>query len=48
MAHKVVLDTNVLVSGLIVSQGPSAQILDAVQKGELETIISNALLQELS
>jgi len=48
MGHKVVLDTNVLVSGLIVSQGPSAQILDATQKGELETIISNSLLQELS
>lgn len=48
MGHKVVLDTNVLVSGLIVSQGPSAKILDATQKGELETITSNSLLQELS
>ncbi len=31
MALKVVLDTDVLISGLIVSSGPSGRILDAVQ-----------------
>ncbi len=46
MPLKVVLDTNVLVSGLIVTNGPSGQILDAVQRGDLTLCTSPALLQE--
>jgi len=46
MALKVVLDTNVLVSGLIVANGPSGRILDAVQKGDLALVTSTHLLQE--
>lgn len=48
MALKVVLDTNVLISGVIAAQGPSARILEAVQRGELHLITSAALLQEFS
>ncbi|MEK9164475.1 MAG: putative toxin-antitoxin system toxin component, PIN family [Chloroflexota bacterium] len=48
MALKVVLDTNVLISGVIAAQGPSARILEAVQRGDLRLITSAALLQEFS
>ncbi len=48
MALKVVLDTNVLVSGLIVAKGPSGRILDAVQRGELLLVTSPSLLEEFS
>jgi hypothetical protein len=41
-----VLDTNVLVSGIIVTHGPSAQIMDAVRDGHVHLIISPTLLDE--
>ncbi len=46
MGRRIVLDTNVLVSGLIVANGPSGRILDAILKGELTLIASAHLLQE--
>ena len=46
MARRIVLDTNVLVSGLIVANGPSGRILDAILTGELTLIASAHLLQE--
>ncbi len=42
---RIVLDTNVLVSGII-SHGPPAQIIDAVYSGRLQLIISPTLLSE--
>lgn len=44
---KVVLDTNVLVSGVIAS-GNSASILDAVRRQEIKLITSAYLLEEFS
>lgn len=44
---RVVLDTNVLVSGLLWN-GPPRQILDAVRLGSLDLYISPSLLDELS
>jgi putative PIN family toxin of toxin-antitoxin system len=44
---KVVLDTNILISGIIGS-GYSAQILDAVRKEELRLVTSFHLLEEFS
>ncbi|MFQ5344156.1 MAG: putative toxin-antitoxin system toxin component, PIN family [Anaerolineae bacterium] len=43
---RIVLDTNVLVSGVIVTHGPSALILDAVRDGHLHLVVSPALLDE--
>ena len=48
MGVKIVLDTNVLISGLIVENGPSGKILDAIQKGDLALITSGPLLQEFA
>jgi hypothetical protein len=45
--RKVVLDTNVLISGVIAS-GYSASILDAVQRGEIKLVTSAYLLKEFS
>jgi putative PIN family toxin of toxin-antitoxin system len=45
--QKIVLDTNVLISGVIAS-GHSAAILDAVRKGQFELITSAHLLEEFS
>lgn len=45
---KAVLDTNVLVSGLIISVGPSALILDLLRKGKFLSITSEVLLLEFS
>lgn len=44
---KVVLDTNVLVSGIIAS-GYSSTIVDAAQRGQIQLITSTSLLQEFS
>lgn len=44
---KVVLDTNVLISGVIAS-GYSATILDAARRGEITLVASAHLLQEFS
>ncbi len=43
--RKVILDTNVLVSGVIAS-GYSASILDAVRRGEIKLVTSAYLLEE--
>jgi uncharacterized protein len=45
--RKVVLDTNVLISGIIAS-GYSASILDAVQRQEINLVTSAHLLEEFS
>jgi putative PIN family toxin of toxin-antitoxin system len=45
--QKIVLDTNILVSGVITS-GYSATILDAVRRGELQMITSAHMLEEFS
>jgi len=44
---RVVLDTNVLISGVIAS-GCSAQILDAARREEIKLIASSHLLEEFS
>ena len=45
--RKVVLDTNVLISGVIAS-GYSAAILDAAQREEIQLVASTHLLEEFS
>jgi putative PIN family toxin of toxin-antitoxin system len=45
--RKVVLDTNVLISGMIAS-GYSASILDAVRREEIKLVTSAHLLEEFS
>lgn len=45
--QKVVLDTNVLISGVIAS-GYSASILDAVRREEIKLVTSAHLLEEFS
>ena len=45
---RVVLDTNILVSGLITSTGPPAQILNALRDGRLVAVMSEATLAELA
>ncbi|MBI4763384.1 MAG: putative toxin-antitoxin system toxin component, PIN family [Deltaproteobacteria bacterium] len=45
--RKVVLDTNVLISGIIAS-GYSASILDAAQRQEIKLVTSAHLLEEFS
>jgi len=44
----VVLDTNVLVSGLISARGPSASLVDAVRTGLLDLAVCSRLLEELA
>jgi len=43
---RVVLDTNVLVSGLLSASGPPAWIVEAVLAGELELALDTAIRQE--
>ncbi len=43
---RVVLDTNVLVSGLLSAAGPPAWIVEAVLAGELELALDMAIRQE--
>jgi putative PIN family toxin of toxin-antitoxin system len=45
--RRVVLDTNVWVSGLIVPSGPPGRVLDAVRRRELEPVVSWELADEL-
>jgi putative PIN family toxin of toxin-antitoxin system len=45
---KVVLDTNVLVSGLISSQGPPRQIVDAWLEGRFTLVTSLYLVEEVA
>lgn len=44
---KVILDTNVIISGIFFS-GPPSLILEAWQKGRMKLIISQAILDEYS
>ena len=44
---RVVVDTNILVSGLISRAGPPAQIVDAVLRGEIVPVMSDATFAEL-
>lgn len=46
MAIKVVVDTNVLVAGLIGSNGPNREILRRCLMGELQPFVGNALYLE--
>lgn len=45
--QRVVLDTNVIVSGTLTSGGPPASILDAWRKGRFLVIISEAIIEEV-
>lgn len=44
---RVIIDTNVLVSGLISRSGPPAQIINAVLRGEIVPVMSDATFAEL-
>jgi putative PIN family toxin of toxin-antitoxin system len=44
---RVVIDTNILVSGLISRSGPPAQIVNAVLRGDIIPIMSDATFAEL-
>ena len=44
---RVIVDTNVLVSGLISEIGPPARIVDAVLRGEIIPVMSPATFAEL-
>jgi putative PIN family toxin of toxin-antitoxin system len=47
-AHvRAVVDTNVLVSGLISAVGPPARIIDAFRRDRFELVVSPAVLDEL-
>ena len=43
---RVVLDTNVLVSGLLSENGPPGWIVDLVLSGDLEPVVDNRILAE--
>lgn len=43
---RIILDTNVLYSGLYSSQGASFKILEAIEEGKLQTVLSTTLLFE--
>jgi uncharacterized protein len=43
---RLVLDTNVIVSGLITAQGPCARILDLTFEGAIEACVDDRLLAE--
>jgi uncharacterized protein len=44
---RAVLDPNVIISGVLSSTGPPADVLRAVAAGEFELVLSEALLEEL-
>jgi putative PIN family toxin of toxin-antitoxin system len=44
---RAVIDVNVLVSGVLSSNGPSAEILRASRDGQFELVVSESLLAEL-
>ena len=43
---RVVLDTNVLVAGLLAAAGPPGWIVEAVLAGDLEPVLDGAIRQE--
>ena len=43
---RIILDTNVLYAGLYSSQGASFKILEAIEEGKLQTVLSTTLLFE--
>lgn len=45
---RVVLDSNVLISGFVFEKGKPAAILEALRKGEIEVVISPFILEEIS
>jgi uncharacterized protein len=45
---RLVLDTNVVASGLLWAGGPPAQLIEAAQTGEVELFTSKTLLAELT
>ena len=48
MIKKVVLDANIFVSALLVSNSNAAQILDLARAGELELLISPGIFEEIA
>jgi putative PIN family toxin of toxin-antitoxin system len=44
---RIVLDTNVWVSGLLVPQGKSGMIIDAWRQGHLSIVVSQPIFQEI-
>ena len=44
---RVVIDTNILISGLISSSGPPAKIINALLKGDIIPVMSEATIAEL-
>lgn len=46
MSIKVVVDTNVLISGVLVPHGPSAEVVRALQTERVQLILSEHLLNE--
>lgn len=45
---RVVLDSNVLISGFVFEKGKPAAILESLRKGEIEVVISPFILEEIS
>jgi putative PIN family toxin of toxin-antitoxin system len=45
---RVVLDSNVIISALLVDVGPSARVLDAVRAGRLTWVLSSTILDEVA
>lgn len=44
--RRIILDTNVVYSGLYSSQGASFKVLEAIEEGRLQTVLSTTLLFE--
>jgi uncharacterized protein len=43
---RIVLDTNVLVSGMIHASGPPGRIVDRVREGQIELVVDDRVLDE--
>ena len=46
MTLRVVVDTNVLVSGLLNAEGPPARVLDLVRDGDVTLLVDDRILEE--
>ncbi|MFH1586994.1 MAG: putative toxin-antitoxin system toxin component, PIN family [Candidatus Diapherotrites archaeon] len=44
---KIVLDTNIIISALLCSEGSSAKILEKIIAGEIESFTSSGIIEEL-